>query len=101
MLKLSQAKAFSQDSDMVKEARREFFLKHTYDFTMDSTCDLSRTLKCLAASAGLLGTAINEIQSSWTGPEELKQANYALLSLPKGLKFLQVVPPQNLLRSWD
>ena len=44
-------------------------------------------------SAGLLGTSIYEIQSSWTGPDELKQANYALLSLPKGLKFVQAVPP--------
>ena len=44
-------------------------------------------------SAGLLGTSIYEIQSSCTGPEELKQANYALLSLPKGLKFLRAVPP--------
>ena len=78
---------------MVKEARREFFLKHTYDFTTDGTLDLSRTFKCLAVSAYLLGTSIYEIQSSWTGPDELKQANYALLSLPKGLKFLRVVPP--------
>ena len=42
--------------------------------------------------ASLLGTAIYEIQSSWTGPEELKQANYTLQSLPIGLKFLRVVP---------
>ena len=33
----------------------------------------------LAASADLLGTSIYEIQSSWTGPDKLKQANYALL----------------------
>ena len=44
-------------------------------------------------SADLLGTSIYEIQSSWTGPKELKQANYTLQSLPKGLKFLQVVAP--------
>ena len=43
-------------------------------------------------SASLLGTNIYEIQSSWTGPEELKQANYTLQSLPKGLKFLRAVP---------
>ena len=47
----------------------------------------------MAARADLLGTSIDEIQASWTGPDELKQANYALQSLPKGLKFLQVVPP--------
>ena len=86
------AEAFSKDSDMVKEARREFFLKHTYDFTTDGTHDLSRTFKHLAASTDLLGTSIYEIQSSWTGPDELRQANYALWSLPKGLKFLWVVP---------
>ena len=45
-----------------------------------------------AKSAGLLGEVIYEIQLSWTGPEELKQANYALQSLPKGLRFLRAVP---------
>ena len=29
----------------------------------------------------------------WIGPDELRQANYALRSLPKGLKFLHVVAP--------
>ena len=40
-----------------------------------------------------MGTSIYEIQASRMGPDELKQANYALRSLPKGLKFLHVVPP--------
>ena len=47
----------------------------------------------MSTSTKLLGTSIFKIQASWTGPEELKQANYALRSLPKGLKFLHVVPP--------
>ena len=85
--------AFSQDSDMVKEARREFFLKHSYDFTTDGTHNLSGTFRQLAVSTNLLGTSIYEIQLSWTGPKELKQVNYTLQSLPKGLKFLQVVAP--------
>ena len=33
-----------------------------------------------------------KLNHPWTGPEELKQANYILLSLPKGLKFLWAVP---------
>ena len=77
---------------MVVEARLHFFSKHSYNFTEDGNCDLSRILKKLAVSAGLLGSAIYEIQSFWTGPEELKQANYTLRSLPKGLKFLRAVP---------
>ena len=47
----------------------------------------------MAKSTKLLGLAIYEIQEVWKGPDELQQANYALRSLPKGLKFLQVVPP--------
>ena len=47
----------------------------------------------MAMSADLLGTSIYKIQASWKGPDELKQANYALRSLTKGLKFLQAIPP--------
>ena len=31
---LSCTEVFGQDSDLVKEARREFFSKHSYNFTM-------------------------------------------------------------------
>ena len=78
---------------MVSEARREYFSKHSLDFTLEDTYNLSGMFRCLAIKAGLLGTSIYETQSPWTGPEELKEANYILLSLPKGLKFLQAVPP--------
>ena len=74
------------------EARLRFLSKHSYNFIEDSNCDLSKMFKKLAVKARLLGTDIHEIQASWTGPEELKQVNYILRSLPKGLKFLRVVP---------
>ena len=74
------------------EARLCFFSKHSYNFNQDGNCDLSGIIKKLAMSAGLLGTDIYEIEASWTGLGELKQANYTLQSLPKGLKFLRVVP---------
>ena len=91
-LKPNHAEVFSWDYDMVKEARKEYFSKHSYDFTLDGNCNLSGMFKHLATSAGLLGTSIYKTQSPWTGPEELKQANYILLSLPEGLKFLWAVP---------
>ena len=74
------------------EARLHFFSKHSYNFTGDGSQDLSTIFKKLVISASLLCTEIYEIQSSWMGPGELKQANYTLQSLPKGLKFLRVVP---------
>ena len=91
-LKPGHAEAFLRDSNIVVEARLCFFSKHSYNFIEDGNHDLSRIFKKLAVSADLLGTDIHEIQASWTGPEELKQANYTLQSLPKGLKFLRVVP---------
>ena len=60
---------------------------------MAGTCNLSEIFKQMAMSAKLLGISIYEIQVTWMGPDELKQGNYTLRSLPKGLKFLHVVPP--------
>ena len=82
----------SGDSNIVMEARLLFFSKHSYNFPDGSSHDLSGVFKKLPASTGLLGTTIYGIQSSWIGPEELKQANHTLQSLPKGLKFLRMVP---------
>ena len=78
-LKPSHAEAFLRDSNIVVEARLHFFSKHSYNFNQDGNCDLSRIFKKLAKSAALLGTDIYEIQASWTGPEELKRANYTLI----------------------
>ena len=91
-LKPSQADTFPRDSDLVVEARLCFFSKHSYYFNQGRNCDLSKVFKNLAKKAGLLCTDIYEIEASWTGREELKQANYTLWSLPKGLRFLRVVP---------
>ena len=84
MLKPNHAEALSRDSNMVSEARREYFSKHSFNFNLDGTWDLSGMFKHLAMRVGLLGTSTYKTQSPWTGPEELKQANYILLSLPKG-----------------
>ena len=92
ILKPSCTEAFLWDSSIVNDAWACFFSKHSYDFINDGTRDLSNVFKGLAKSTGLLGEAIYEIQLSWTGPEELKQANYTLWSLPKGLRFLRAVP---------
>ena len=62
---------------------------------MEDTHDLSEVFRHMAKSTKLLGLAIYEIQEVWKGPDELQQANYALRSLPKGLKFLLVVPPSD------
>ena len=91
-LKPSHADAFSHDSNPVKEARLCYFATHPFNWIHDNTNDLSNIFKELAEGAGLLGKSIYEIQLSWDGPEELKHANYSLQSLPKGLRFLRVVP---------
>ena len=91
-LKPSHMEAFSHNSDLMKEAQLCFFSTHSCDWAIDGTNDLPDVFRELAEGASLLGEAIHEIQLSLTGPEELMQANYALQSLPKGLRFLRVVP---------
>ena len=44
-LKPSCAEAFSWDSDLVKEARKEHFSKHSYNFIMEGTHNLSEIFK--------------------------------------------------------
>ena len=60
---------------------------------MEITHDLSDIFWHMAETAKLLGLAIYEIKKVWVGPDKLQQANYALRTLPKGLKFLRAVPP--------
>ena len=72
----------------MREARKEYFKRHSPNFTMDGMCDLSEVFRHMAKSTKLLGLAIYEIQEVWEGPDELQQANYTLRSLPKGHKFL-------------
>ena len=91
-LKPSHADAFSCDSDLIKEARSCYFATHPWDWTYGNTDDLSHIFKELAEGANLLGKSIHELQLSQEGPEDLKHANYSLHSLPKGLRFLRVVP---------
>ena len=47
----------------------------------------------MVETASLLGSAIYEIQEAWTGQDELQHANYALRTLPKGLRFFWAVSP--------
>ena len=76
----------------MKEARKEYFKRHSYSFTAEATHNLLEVFRQMAESTNILGTAIHKIHVVTTGPDELWQATYALRFLPKGLKFLHVVP---------
>ena len=91
-LKPSCADAFSHDSDPIKEARSHYFATHPWDWINGNTDNISDIFRELAEGADLLGNSIYELQLSWEGPEELKHTNYSHRSLPKGFRFLRVVP---------
>ena len=73
--------------------REEYFRRHCPNFNTENTRDLSDIFWHIAETTELLGSAIYEIKEVWTGPDELWQANYALRTLLKGLKFLRAVSP--------
>ena len=78
---------FSQDTSLVREARDECIKRHSPNFTMENTHDLSDIFWCMAETAKLLGSAIYETKEVWAGPDELQHTE----ELPKGLKFLRAV----------
>ena len=71
VLRQSYSEAFSQDTSLVRAARKEYFKKHSPNFTMDGTHDLSEVFRHMAKSAKLLALTIYKIQEVWKGPDEL------------------------------
>ena len=55
----------------MRETRKEYFKRHSPNFTTDGMCDLSEVFRCMAETAGLLGSAIYKIQEVWKGPDKL------------------------------
>ena len=93
MLTRSHHEAFAQDTHLVRKTREEYLRDHCPNFNNENTHDLLDIFWHMAESAGLLSSAIYEIQEAWTGWDELQHANHMLRALPKGLKFFQLVSP--------
>ena len=71
VLKWRHSEAFSQDTSLVREPRKEYFKMHSPNFTMEGMHDLSEVFRHMAKSAGLPGSAMYKIQEVWEGPDEL------------------------------
>ena len=93
VLMRSHQEAFGQDTHLVRKTREEYFRNHCPNFNNENTHDLMDVFRCMIETADLLGSVIYEFQEAWTGWDELQHANYALRTLPKGLKFFWVVSP--------
>ena len=85
-LSRSQQEAFSRDSQLVCKEREQYYRENHPHFNSENSCNLT-DIFCL------LGSEIYEIQETWTGRCELECANYALKTMPKGLKFFYPVSP--------
>ena len=93
VLTRSHQEAFGQDSHLVRKTREEYFRNHCPNFNNENSHDLMDIFQHMIETAGLLGSAIYKIKEAWAGQDELQQANYALRTLPKGIKFFRVVSP--------
>ena len=95
-LKGSQWEAFEKDSDLVLQAREEYFRINCPHFDRETLYDVSSLLQDMISSVGLLGSQIYEIQEAWTGQENLHCANDVLKTLPKDLQFFHPISPSEL-----
>ena len=85
--------AFGWDSSLVRKMREEYFRSHCPNFNNENSHDFMDVFWCMTKTAGLLGSAIYEIKKAWTEQDELWEGNYALRTLPKGLKFFRAISP--------
>ena len=93
MLVRSHQEVFSWDSSLVREMREEYFQSHCPNFNNENTCRFTDVFWHMIEITGLLGSDIYEIIEAWSGWDELQQAKYSLMTLPKGLKFFRVLSP--------
>ena len=92
-LSRSHQEAFSRDSKLVQKAREEYYSEKGLHFNNETSCDMMDIFWIMIKSAGLLSFEIHEIKETWTGQSKLQYANYALRTLPKGLRFFHPVSP--------
>ena len=85
--------AFSRDSKFVRMVREEYYPGNHLHFDNETSWNMTDIFQSKIESASLLSSEIHEIKEIWTGQSELQYANYALRTLPKGLKFFCPVSP--------
>ena len=100
-LNIQKAEATCSKAINEVEAQREFFSKHSYNFTTDGTHNLSEIFKQVAMSADLLGTSIHEIQAHGLDPMNWKKQTMLYNLYPKVWSFSMWYPLPNPLRLWD
>ena len=71
----------------MQKAREEYYWENLPAFSNETSCNMTDIFQSMIKSTGLLSSEIHEVKESWTGWSELQYANYALRTLPKGLKF--------------
>ena len=73
----------------MRKMREEYFRSHCPNFNNENSCNFTDIFQCITKTACPLGSAIYKIKETWTGQDELQQANYALKALPKGSEIFQ------------
>ena len=94
-LSRSHQEAFSRDSKLVQKVREDFYQENCPCFDSKTSCDMANVFQSMIKSASLLSSKIHEIKETWTGWSKLQYANYALRTLPKGLRFCPVSPSES------
>ena len=82
-LKGSWQEVFAKDSDLVWQARKDYFKTNCPHFNWETSCDLSDVFWDIISHVSLLDSQIYKIQEAWAGQPNLWCANDALKTSPK------------------
>ena len=77
----------------MQRAREDYYQENCLCFDCKTSCNMADIFQSMIESTSLLSSEIYKIKETWTGQRKLQYANYALRTLPKGLKFFCPVSP--------
>ena len=85
-----------KDSNLVQQAREDYFKTNHPHFNQETAHDSSGVFQDMISHVGLLDSQIYEIQEAWTGRGDLQYTSNALRTSPKGLQFFHPMSPLEL-----
>ena len=100
-LKGDQWEAFAKDSDLVWQAREDYFRTNCPHFDHETLHDLSGVFMEMIMSVGLPDSKFTKSKRPGPGKKDLWYANDALKTLLKGLRFFHPISPSELPKVMD
>ena len=92
--------AFSEELELIRAARWDYYNTHWLNYEHEGSYDLSSTFRKMATSANLMGSEVHEVQEAWTSQKDIRATHHVAKTSPKDIHFFRVILPTKYPTSW-